>query len=237
MSWEETEGIFRFDPGPSFTKQSADYFAPTNFAALDSGDVDISGSGPLVIDAPGLTPSALVMAQGKDGNLYLVDRTNMGGVSSANVGMLHVSSGEISNGAAWATAGGATYVVVRPNGTEGGVGCPNGTTGDLVGVKLDPAAPQKMSVAWCANSHGQGSPIITSSDGTNDALVWTMAAEGTNRLYAFDLATGAVVLNGGGTSDALPLKNGQKQRHFTSLIAANGRVIVPADGALYAYTH
>jgi outer membrane protein assembly factor BamB len=238
MTWMETEGIFRLDPGPTFTKQPQDYFAPTNYAALDQGDIDMSGSGPLVVDAPALAPqSALVVAQGKDGNLYLLDRTNLGGVSTANVGMLHVTSGEISNGGAFATVGGTTYVVVRPNGTEAGVGCPNGTTGDLVAVKLDPSAAQKMTVAWCANSHGQGSPIITSSDGNSDALVWAMAAEGTNRLYAWDLTTGAVVLAGGGATDALPLKNGQTQRHFTTVLAANGRILVPADGGLYAYTH
>ncbi len=77
-TWQESEGIIRLDPGPTFANTAADYFAAYNWAALDNGDTDLSGSGPLVIDAPSMTPSKLVMAEGKDGFLYLVDRTNLG---------------------------------------------------------------------------------------------------------------------------------------------------------------
>ena len=223
-TWQESEGIFRFGPGPTYTGNAADYFAPFNWAALDGADLDLSGSGPLVIDAPAMSPPSLVLGQGKDGWLYLVKRTDLGGVSAAqgtaNVGALHVSNGEISNGSAWATVGGTTYVVVRPNGNEGGVGCPNGTTGDLVAVKLDPTAAHKMSVAWCAASGGIGSPIITSSDGTSDGLVWVFGAEGDNKLHAFHLADGTVA----GTSGVLPLKTGAAVRHFSTLAEVKGRI-------------
>jgi hypothetical protein len=184
----------------------------------------------MVIDAPGMTPTTLVMAQGKDGNLYLLDRTNLGGVGTAGVGTLNALDGEISNAGAWATIGGTTYVVVRPNQGGSGIGCPNGTSGDLVAVKLDPSASQKMSVVWCVDGKGEGSPIITSSDGTNDALVWSAGAESSNQLHAWDLATGAVVYAGGAASDKFA-----NVRHFTSPIAANGRVFVGGDGTLYAY--
>ena len=230
-TWAESEGLFRLDPGPSFTQSNADFFAPQNWASLDQGDTDLSGSQPLVIDAPGITPSTLVMAQGKDGYLYLVDRTNLGGIAktvhTTGVGALHVLSGEISNAGAWATVGGTTYVVVRPNGGGSGVACPNGTSGDLVGVKLDPAAAQKMSVAWCANGQGEGSPIITTSDGANDALVWTAGAQASNALHAWDLATGTVVFAGGATADQI-----KNVRRFTSPIVVNGRVFVGGDNQL-----
>jgi hypothetical protein len=233
-SWSESEGIFRLDPGPTFTTAPEDYFAPYNWQTLDTGDTDLSGSGPLVIDAPSMTPSALVMAQGKDGFLYLVDRSNLGGIADAstraNVGALQVQSGEISQGGAWATIGTTTYVVVRPNGTNAGVGCPGSTTGDLVAVKLDPAAPQKMSVVWCATSNGNGSPIITTSDGTNNPLVWAFAAEGSSKLYAWDLTTGAAVYAGGASTDT-----SAGVRHFTTPIAVHGRVFVAGDNQLYAY--
>jgi hypothetical protein len=234
-SWAESEGIFRLDPGPTFSGQTADYFAPNNWSALDTGDVDISGSGPLVIDAPALTPSALLLAQGKDGWLYLMNRANLGGITAAentaNVGAITASSGEISNGSAWATVGGTTYVVLRPNSNAAGVGCPAGTNGDLVAVKLDPAAAQKMTVAWCANSQGQGSPIITSSDGTKDGLVWAFGSEASNQLYAWNLATGAVVLTG----TANPLGGGQTVHHFATVLEAKGRILVAGDGGLYAF--
>ena len=230
-TWQESEGVFRLDPGPSFTQQSADYFAPSNWQALDNGDTDMSGSGPLVIDAPSMTPSALVMAQGKDGNLYLLDRSNLGGVGTASVGTLNVLSGEITNSGAWATVGGTTYVVVRPNQGGSGIGCPGGMSGDLVGVKLDPAAPQKMSVAWCVDGKGEGSPIITSSDGAASALVWTAGAESSNQLHSWDLATGAPVFTGGTAADQLA-----KVRRFTTPTVGNGRIYVAGDGKVYAYT-
>jgi len=228
-TWAESEGVFRLDPGPSFTSNAADYFAPSNWQTLDNGDVDISGSGPLVIDAPSMNPSALVMAQGKDGNLYLLNRANLGGIGTANVGTLQVLSGEITNAGAWATIGGATYVVVRPNQGGSGIGCPNGMSGDLVGVKLDPTAAQKMSVVWCVDAQGEGSPSITSSDGTHDPMVWTAGAQSSNKLHSWDLVTGAPVFTGGASTI-------DKVRRFTAPIAVHGRVFVGADDKLYAFT-
>ena len=140
-------------------------------------------------------------------------------------------SGEITNAGAWATVGGSTYVVVRPNQGGSGMGCPNGMSGDLVGVKLDPAAAQKMTVVWCVNAGGEGSPSITSSDGTHDPMVWTAGAQGTNRLHSWDLVTGAAVFKGGTTSDAI-----SKVRRFTAPIAVHGRIFVGADARLYAFT-
>lgn len=234
VTWAESEGIVRLAPGATFTKATTDYFAPYDWQSLDQGDVDLSGSGPLVIDAPSMTPPALVMAQGKDGTLYLVDRSNLGGIATssapANVGALHVHSGEITNGGAFATVSGTTYVVVRPNGTQGAVGCPGGTSGDLVAVKLDPGAPAKMSVAWCASSGGVGSPSITTSDGTQDPLVWTFGADpgGTGQLSAWNLTTGASVLAAGGSSVS-------GVRRFTTPVAVHGRIFVAGDGQLYAF--
>jgi outer membrane protein assembly factor BamB len=229
QTWSESEGLFRLDPGPSFTQLNEDFFAPSNWQALDQGDVDMSGSGPLVIDAPEMIPSTLVMAQGKDGNLYLLNRANLGGVGAMPLGQLNVLSGEISNGGAWAHIPQGTYVVVRPNQGGGGVNCPNNTSGDLVAVKLDPKAAQKMTVVWCANAQGEGSPIITSSDGSNDALVWTAGAESSDALHAWDLQTGQLVFKGGAAADAI-----KNVRRFTSPIVVHGRIFVGGDGALYA---
>jgi hypothetical protein len=236
-SWQGSEALFRLGAGPTWSGASADYFAAYNWNYLDDNDIDLSGSQPLVIDAPSMTPSALMLAQGKDGWLYLIDRSNLGGIATmsrpANVGALQVQSGEISNAGAWATIDGTTYVVVRPNGEDQAIGCPNGTSGDLVAVKLDPTAPQNMSVAWCASSGGIGSPSITTSDGTNDPLVWVFAADpGSNaQLYAWDLTTGTQVFTGGGYNNMA-----QNVRRFTTPIAVHGRIFVAGDNQLYAFT-
>ncbi len=75
--WSGGEAIIRFQPSPIFSGLTNDYWAPPNWATLDSEDLDIGGSGPLIVDVPGATPSKLVVALGKDGNAYLLDRTNL----------------------------------------------------------------------------------------------------------------------------------------------------------------
>jgi outer membrane protein assembly factor BamB len=227
MSWAESESVIRLGLDLSFTKMAPDYFAPGDWDSLDRNDTDMSGSGPIVIDAPGMTPSALVMAMGKDGNLYLLDRSNLGGIAAPIVGKSHVMNGEISNAGAFATIGGSTYVVVRPNSIGmAGAGCMTGS-GDLVGVKLDMAAPNKMATLWCADPGGNSSPVITSSDGTKDPLVWIAGVDGDGQLHAFDLLTGAQVFAGGTVSG---------MRHLSStLLVANGRIYAAGDGQVFAF--
>ena len=229
--WQDSEALLRLGAGPTFSGAPADYFALANWFADDCNDNDLSGSGPLVIDDPAMTPTTLALGQGKDGFLYLVDRTDLGGISpakyTAGVGAIQASTGEISNGSAWATVGGTTYVVLRPNGNNPGFGCASGN-GDLVGVKIDPKAAEKMTVLWCADSGGSGSPIITSSDGTNDGLVWTYGAAGDNELHAFDLATGTPAFSSAAVG-------GATVHNFSTIAEVKGRIIVQGNGGLYAF--
>ena len=84
------EAIIRLQAGPTWTGQPTDYWAPTNWFSLDNTDTDLGGVSATVVDVPGATPSQLVLALGKDSNAYLVDRNNLGGITSpvaqANVG-------------------------------------------------------------------------------------------------------------------------------------------------------
>ncbi|HEV3190053.1 MAG TPA: hypothetical protein VGY54_06125, partial [Polyangiaceae bacterium] len=166
-------------------------------------------------------------AAGKDGQLYLLDRTSLGGVGGATVGTALMSSGSFIQAAASANLPSGTFVVVR--GEAAGASCP-GTAANLIGVRLDPAAPNRMATVWCANPLGTGSPIITTSDGAKDALVWSAGAESSNALHAWDLQTGLLVFGGGAAGDAIP-----NVRRHSSPIAANGRIVVAGDGHLYAF--
>src|SRR4029450_2196266 len=64
-NWGGGEAVIRFQPGPIFTGLPSDYWAPVNWADLDNFDWDLGGSGPLLADVPGATPSSLVVALGK----------------------------------------------------------------------------------------------------------------------------------------------------------------------------
>jgi outer membrane protein assembly factor BamB len=90
-NWSGGEAIIRLQAGPIFSGNPTDYWAPTNWLSLDNGDIDLGGCGAVLIDVPGATPSQLALALGKDGNAYLLNRNNLGGitapVASANVGV------------------------------------------------------------------------------------------------------------------------------------------------------
>jgi len=220
--WGGGEGLLRFTPGASFATPA--YWAATNWMTLDNGDLDIGGTGPIVFDLSGSTPSSLALALGKDGNAYLLDRTNLGGIV-APLAKTAVSSAEIIGAAALYTTATATYSAVH-----GGTGrlCTQGTTGTLSALKIVPGAPPTVAGSWCAEG-GAGSPMVTTSDGHADAIVWIMGADGNNLLNAFDGDTGAAIAYPG-KSVTIP-----GMRRFNTPIAAKGRMYVPADGTVVAF--
>jgi hypothetical protein len=60
-SWSGGQAVIRFQPGPVFSGSTADYWAPTNWASLDSSDEDIGACGPILVDVPGATPPASLL--------------------------------------------------------------------------------------------------------------------------------------------------------------------------------
>jgi hypothetical protein len=217
-AWAGGESILRFQPGPVFSGLTTDYWAPTNWIALDNGDTDIGGSGPLIVDVPGATPAQLVVALGKDGNAYLLNRTNLGGVS-VPVAKAHVSNSPIIQAAATYQTSRDTYVVFNGNGTQ------------LVAFRITATDPPAITNAWTANQGGRGSPFVTSTDGTNNVIVWGIGSEGDQRLHGFDGDTGAVVFSGGGVNELMA-----GTRRFNTGIAARGRIYLANDNKVYAFT-
>jgi outer membrane protein assembly factor BamB len=229
-TWAGSEGVFRFRAGPTFSEQPEDVFVPATWSqTLDRHDWDLGGSGALVVDAPSMQPTALVVAAGKDGRVYVLDRANLGGVGGSPLGGERIINGAFIGAGAFATVRGATYVVLKGYRGATGLACPVGG-GDLVALRLDPAAPNKMTTVWCADNHGQGAPIITTSDGSADALVWSTGAEDSGRLYAWDLATGRPVFGGGAAADVM-----SNLRRYTTVVDVRGRLYVAGDGRLYAF--
>ena len=232
--WEGGEAIIRLGLDDTFSGDPADFFTPSNWLHLDQNDLDLGGSGPIVLDVPGATPSQLIVALGKNGVAYLLDRNNLGGIGTGDgtngegLYSTKVASGMIRNAAASYTTASGTYVVFSDGGT--GVGCP-GTPGDLVALLISASDPPTISVAWCANNHGRGSPIVTTTDGSSEPVVWTVGAEGTNRLYAYNGETGEVLFDGGGSSEQMT-----RVRRFSTPIAVDGRIFVASDDQLYAFT-
>jgi hypothetical protein len=223
-NWSGGEAVIRLQAGPVFSGQTRDFFAPTNWRSLDSADLDLGGSGPVIVDAPAFTPSQLVLAFGKDGNVFALDRNNLGGIGTQRA-VRRVMNGPIVNASAAVTTPAGTFVTVHGHRNATALNCPRGS-GDLATVRLSGTS---IAMVWCASNGGQGSPIITTTDDRgSEAIVWTAGAAGTNRLHAWDVATGAVVFNGGVDTFAAV-------RPLTSPIAVKGRIIVAGDNRVYAF--
>jgi hypothetical protein len=79
-SWGGSEAVFRLPPTLSNPTQAADYFARQNWYALDQADLDLGGTSAIPIDVPVSPVVHRVLALGKDGNAYLLNRANLGGV-------------------------------------------------------------------------------------------------------------------------------------------------------------
>jgi outer membrane protein assembly factor BamB len=216
--WRGGEAILRFQSGPVFSGNTADYWAPLNWMTLDAHDLDIGGSGPALVDVPGATPSELVLSLGKDGNAYLLNRSNLGGVSMP-LTQAHVSSTPIIQVAASYRTAQGVYVVFCGNGNQ------------LTALRLHPASPPTITSVWTSSQNGRGSPFVTSTDGTNNVIVWGIGAEGDQRLHAFDGDTGAVLFSGGGPNELMA-----STRRFNTGIAAHGRIYFAADNKVYAFT-
>ncbi|MDQ6765758.1 MAG: dockerin type I domain-containing protein, partial [Verrucomicrobiota bacterium] len=218
-TWAGSEAVIRLQPGAVFSGATTDYWAPSNWAALDSGDTDLGGSGPILVDVPGATPSSLVVALGKDGNAYLLNRTTLGGVS-APLASSHVGSGSIIQAGATYRTGQATYVVFRANSTT------------LTAFKINAANPPTISSAWTVSQSGSGSPFVTSTDGTNNVTVWVVGAGGggDQRLHGYDGDSGTVIYAGGGTNELMT-----GTRRFNTGIAARNRIYVANDNRVYAF--
>ena len=113
---------------------------------------------------PGATPSQLVLASGKDSNAYLVDRNNLGGITAPVA--------QLSVGLAIGETSADTYRTSQRN-----LFCFSSRSNQVEAYKITPTNPPTIVSAWSVNQNGQGSPWVTTTDGTNNAIVWVVGAQ------------------------------------------------------------
>lgn len=218
--WGGGEAILRFKDGPTFSGLSADYFVPADWPVLDAYDQDLGASGVILFDLPGEGSIQLAAALGKDAKIYLVDRSNLGGIDGALLAQPVTNFVIITTPSAYATAQG-TYLVFSGFGYV--IGCPGGENVSSVRINTSPLS---ISTAWCASAPGLGSTIVTTSDGTSESIVWVVGASGDNVLYGFDAETGALIAQAEGASEVV---------RYTAPIAAKGRIYVAGTDRLYSF--
>jgi hypothetical protein len=188
---ETANGVFDYntgglDFGDSVLKLSptlslVDYFTPYNQAYLDTNDLDLSSSGPLLLPTQTSGPANLLVASGKTEEIYLINQNAMGEycnncTSNTNIvqDILPPSSdtGCISvNGVKTCTYGAPSYW--NNNVYVPGIIAPltaysltNSGSGASLSTLPTSQAPGTYS--------GFGSASI-SANGTNDGIVWSMS--------------------------------------------------------------
>src|SRR6516164_9051336 len=216
-NWMGGEAIIRLQAGPTWTGQPTDYWAPTNWFSLDNSDTDLGGVSATVVDVPGATPSQLVLALGKDSNAYLLDRNNLGGIVSpvAQTNVMGINRG--TSAVTYHTSQG-TYIGFHNDSNM------------IKAYKITPTNPPMITFAWSQNQTGRGSPWVTTTDGTNNTIVWVAGVEGDQRVHGYDGDTGAVIYAGGGDNE---LMTGTRQ--WNTGMVARGRIYFGADNKIYAF--
>jgi len=173
------------------------FFTPANYATLDGGDLDLGSGGVLLVPyQTGGPVHNLVVAGGKDGHLYVLNRNALGGYSAAGNNALST----VAMGYCWC---GQSYFVgsdLVPRIVSGG-------NRQIVSWRLQTAP----SVALTQESISPVLPSVqdpglfttVSSNGTaaNSAVVWTVTRPATRSpatvsLDALDPASGAILFSG-----------------------------------------
>jgi hypothetical protein len=174
---------------------------------------------------PGATPSNLVVALGKNGNAYLIDRENLGGISQSVASAFVAASNIIQAAVAYRTDNN-TYVAFRASPTT------------FSTFRITASNPPAIASSWGVDrgDDGCGSPFVTSTDGINNMVVWLVGtkssdSEGDQRLHGYDGDTGAVIYDGGGPKELMA----GTHSYSTTGIVARGHIYVAGDNKVYAF--
>src|SRR5262252_5642012 len=160
--------------------------------------------------------------------MYLLDRDNLGGIS-ATIDVSVVASATIIQAAVTYQTNQSTLVALRANNDGNTV---------LSALRITATNPPTIASGWNVDrsAGGCGSPFVTSTDGTNNMIVWVVGTEdhltaGDQRLHGYDGDTGAVVYDGGGPNELMA----GTHYYNTTGILARGRIYVAGDNKVYAF--
>jgi hypothetical protein len=210
----------------------AGYFTPADQSSLEGGDQDHgSGGAAILVDQPSTAPHQhLVIGGGKEGNMFMVDRDNMGGyggsvtpndsnaVQKFSVGNGIFSTAAFFNNGLYVAGAGGHLKVFAFNTTTGQFGT--------------------AQTSQSAGSFGfPGATPSVSASGTGNGIVWAMnnnaycteqsSSCGPTVLHAYDATNLATELWNSSQSAGDAAGNAVK---FTVPTVANGKVYIGTRG-------
>jgi hypothetical protein len=242
-----SEAVVRLAVQSDGTLKATDWFSPISRDTLDEYDTDLGAGGPIAIPNGYGTAAYphLLVQDGKDGHVYLLNRDSLGGLGQAPrggdevLGVTGPYNGQWDHPAFWAGTGGA-YVYIVEN------------AGYLRALQLTAnveGKPVLTSAATSAATFGytSGSPIVTSdsSGDPNAGVVWVVSVDGvtgtTPVLNAYDALPGSngVLTRLNGWPLDPPDVTDPTQAHgakFATVATDDGRVFVGTrDGYVFGF--
>ena len=212
----------------------SDFFAPNTQNMLEVDDIDLGSTGVIVLpDLTGASPTHLMFCGGKDGNIYLMNRDNMGRYMNAGNAVVQFFplSGDTFNGFR------STPAFFNNVLYGAGQGDP------LMAVVFDPAlrmfSPANPKSLSTNKYSGYGTtPVVSTTPASTSGIVWTIdvgpethtPGQAAN-LRAYDASTAQSTLTllfsgaTSGTSAGFAVK-------FTVPMVANGKVYVGTQGEI-----
>jgi hypothetical protein len=235
---ETANGTFDVNTGGSDYGDSAlkldstgkviDYFTPHNQAALSSADIDFGSANPVLLPDQSGPVAHELLATGKPGILYLINRDNMGHFQSKNDSQIVQSVSAFPNSS---------------NVTGGIFMCPAYWNGNVFvsgigdSVQAFTLSAGKLSTSPASQTSAQfsfpGAAVSVSSNGASAGIVWVLDGGG-GVLYAYDATNLATELydtsqaSGGRDTPGQPVK-------FAVPTIANGHVYVGTQTELDVY--
>jgi fibronectin type 3 domain-containing protein len=229
------------DPTTTATNQNpngwglkvADYFIPYNVAALDNADSDFGSGAPLLLpDSAGIPGHPhLMVASGKEGKIYVIDRDNLGKFNSTNDNVLNAVPNGSGNNTPPVQLGGSLSTAAFFNGHIYWV---SGYSSYSYAYVINSNGTLSVTSQTAINNFGYlpGS-VVVSANGTTNGIAWVMDRN-LNEIHAYDATTLATELwnssqkPGGG--DNLGAVN-----KFAVATVANGKVYVGTSNSLVVY--
>ena len=193
-----------------------DYFTPLNTVSESNGDVDFGSGGPLLlpdtVDGTGKTRH-LAIGSGKDANIYVLDRDNMGKFNGGADNIYQLITGQLSGG-----------VYSKPSYFNGTVyyGAVNDT------IKAFPVTNGLLATSPSSHSaHSFAYPGATpsiSASGTANGIVWVVENVSRAVLHAYDATNLSNEFYN--SSQAANGRDQFSSNKFIAPMIANGRVYV-----------
>lgn len=193
----------------------ADYFEMENEASENGSDTDLGSGGTLLVSTTDSTGKIwnLAVGAGKDSNLYVVDRTNMGKFSSTSNNNYQELKGALPGGV-WSMP-----AAFNGNIYYGPVGSP------ILDFEFKNAKLLATPVAQTSNGFAYpGATPSISANAEKNAIVWATENATTAVLYAYNAKTLVEIYNSNQAANGRD-HFGKGNKFITPMIA-NGKVYV-----------